>query len=94
MSLKENASCDPKGWECLEKNFRQNFNNFSCAVTCEGIYADVQLALLGEEEKGKDKEKVFVLMQQYNDFKRRTLPNFRFNPEKDTAHYSKSSNNY
>ena len=62
----------------------------TCAVTCEGIYADVQLALLEEKEKREDMEKVSVLMQQYNDFKRKTLPNFRFNPEKKTAHYGMS----
>ena len=55
------------------------------------VYADVQLALLGEEEKREDEEKVSILMKQYNDFKRKTLPNFRFNHEKGTTHYSKSS---
>ena len=63
--------------------------NFSCSVTCEGVYADVQLALLGEEEKREDMEKVFELVQQYNDFKRKKLRNFRFNPEKGTTHYGK-----
>ena len=65
-----------------------NFDkNFSCPVTCEGIYADVQLALLDEEEKREDKKKVSKLIDQYNKFKRETLPNLRFNPEKGKTHY-------
>ena len=70
-------------------NFRENFKNITCTVTCEGIYANVQLALLGEEEKREDKEKVSILMNQYNEFKRKILPNFRFNPEKETTYFGR-----
>ena len=32
--------CGPKGWDCIEEN---GHKNFSCSVTCQGIYADVQM---------------------------------------------------
>ena len=32
--------CGPKGWDCIEENGNKNF---SCSVTCEGIYSDVQI---------------------------------------------------
>ena len=84
--LQEHARCDRKGWDCVERNFD---NNFTCSVSCEGIYADIQLALLGGEEKKADEGKVTKLIDQYENFKRRTLPNFRFNPQKGTTHYGK-----
>ena len=84
--LQEHARCDRKGWDCVERNFD---NNFTCSVNCEGIYADIQLALLGDEEKKADEEKVKEVVDQYEKFKRRTLPNFRFNPQKGTTHYGK-----
>ena len=86
ISLQETAGCDPKGWDCVETNFDKNF---SCSVTCEGIYADIQLALLGDGEKKADVGKVTELIDQYEKFKRRTLPNFRFNPQKGNTHYGK-----
>ena len=89
--LQEHARCDLEGWDCVQKNFD---NNFTCSVSCEGIYADIQLALLGDEEKKADEEKMKEVVDQYEKFKRRTLPNFRFIPEKETTHYSKNSNNY
>ena len=51
-------------------------------VTCQGIYADVQV--LTEQtpagkEKMEDMEKVSRLLEQYNEFKKKNLPNFRFN---------------
>ena len=30
--------CDPKGRDCIERNFAKSFN---CSTTCEGIYANV-----------------------------------------------------
>ena len=30
--------CDPKGRDCIERNFAKSFN---CSITCEGIYANV-----------------------------------------------------
>ena len=30
--------CDPKGRDCIERNFEKSFN---CSTTCEGIYANV-----------------------------------------------------
>ena len=82
--VQDKTPCDPKAWECIETNYH---NKFGCAVTCEGIYADVQVASFGEEEKKDDKEKVYELIRQYNEYKRKALPNFRFNPQKETTHY-------
>ena len=84
--LQEHGRCDRKGWDCVERNFD---NNFTCSVSCEGIYADIQLALLGDEEKKADEEKVKEVVDQYEKFKRRTLPNFRFNPQKGATHYGR-----
>ena len=48
--------CNPKGRDCIEKNFDQTFE---CNVTCEGIYADVEWTK-GEDPmemmKGKNSE--------------------------------------
>ena len=30
--------CDPRGRDCIERNFEKSFN---CSTTCEGIYANV-----------------------------------------------------
>ena len=38
-SLQDPASCDPKGRDCIEKDFSKNFD---CNTTCVGIYADVE----------------------------------------------------
>ena len=35
----EKKICDPKGRDCIERNFAKSFN---CNTTCEGIYADVE----------------------------------------------------
>ena len=85
--FQDRIRCDPEAWACLERNLH---NNFSCAVTCEGIYADVEL----EEERREDMEKVSKLIGQYNDLKRKRLPNFRFNPEKGTMPFGKKKHSY
>ena len=46
--------CNPKGRECIEKNFGRTFN---CNTTCEGIYADVQWIGNALEELPKDEPK-------------------------------------
>ena len=74
--------CGPKGWDCIEES---GGKNFSCGVTCQGIYADVQQL----EEKEEDKEKISRLVKQYNEFKKENLPNFLFNHEQGKAKYSK-----
>ena len=38
-SLQDLATCDPKGRDCIEKDFSKNFD---CNTTCVGIYADVE----------------------------------------------------
>ena len=104
-SLQDGDRCDAKGWDCIEENFN---SNFSCSVSCQGIYADVQIlterftqntdgrvlhhrenleAMIGVEEEREDKEKVSRLINEYNEFKRKNLPNFRFNPEKGGTQY-------
>ena len=106
----------------MEENVNKNF---SCSVTCQGIYADVQMvkerltktsrkeqnsnedlpttvdnkvlldeieklrASIGGEEQEEDNKKVSRLVQQYQDFKKKNLPNFLFNPEKGTEKYCK-----
>ena len=44
-------------------------------------------AMIGVEEEREDKEKVSRLINEYNEFKRKNLPNFRFNPKKGGTHY-------
>ena len=84
--------CGPKGWDCMEENGNKNF---SCRVTCEGIYADVQMVKeqltnsIGREEQEEDNKKVSRLVKQYKEFKKKNLPNFLFNPEKGTEKYCK-----
>ena len=73
--------CGPRGWDCIEENANKNF---SCAVTCEGIFADVE-----KEESKEDNNKISQLLKQYNNFKKKNLPNFFFDPEKRTEQYSK-----
>ena len=73
--------CGPRGWDCIEEKAHKNF---SCSVTCEGIYADVQ-----KEDPDEDNQKISKLVKQYNDFKKKNLPNFFFNPEKQTEQYRK-----
>ena len=40
FKIQNGEICGPKGWDCMEENGNKNF---SCSVTCEGIYADVQI---------------------------------------------------
>ena len=42
--------CDPKGRDCIERNFAETFN---CSTTCVGINADVQWVgkMIDEEVK-------------------------------------------
>ena len=47
------------------------------------------IATLGSEEQEEDKKKVSRLLQQYNEFKKRNLPNFCFNAEKGTTLFGK-----
>ena len=42
---------------------------------------------INEKEKRDDMEKVSRLMRQYNEFKEKNLPNFRFNPKNAGSHY-------
>ena len=43
----------------------------------------------GSKEQEEDNKKVSRLIKQYNEFKKKNLPNFFFNPEKGTEQYSK-----
>ena len=45
----------------------------------------------GSEESESDKENISRLVKEYNAFKMKNIPNFFFNPEKGTEHYSKGS---
>ena len=65
-------------------------------VTCQGIYADVQV--LTEQtpagkEKMEDMEKVSRLLEQYNEFKNKNLPNFRFNASAESEYGNVLINN-
>ena len=40
LKIQNNEICDPKGWDCMGEN---GHKNFSCSVTCQGIYADVRM---------------------------------------------------
>ena len=69
--------------------------NFSCSVTCEGIYADVQMVkeqlmkTIGGEDQEKDNKKVSRLVKQYKEFKKMNLHNYLFNPQKGIEDYCK-----
>ena len=82
----DKRKCNQKGRDCIEKNFAETF---FCNTTCEGIYADVQKATNEGKELEEDNEKISQLVKQYNEFKKRNLPNFFFNPEKRTEQFSK-----
>ena len=43
----------------------------------------------GGKEQEEDNKKVSRLVKQYNEFKKKNLPNFFFNPEKGTEQFSK-----
>ena len=91
--LQDQEHCGPEGWDCLENNAK---SNFSCMVTCQGIYADVQV--LTEQtpagkEKMEDMEKVSRLLEQYNEFKKKNLPNFRFNASAESEYGNVLINN-
>ena len=92
LKIQNGEICDPKGWDCMEENGNKNF---SCSVTCEGIYADVQMVkeqsmkTIGGEEQEEDKEKVLKLVKQFKEFKKMNLPNFLFNPQKGIEDYCK-----
>ena len=43
----------------------------------------------GGEEQEEDNKKVSRLVKQYNEFKKKNLPNFFFNPEKGTEQFGK-----
>ena len=91
LLLKDLEKCSPRGRDCIEKNFAQTFN---CNVTCEGIYADVQL-VNGEEPKEMmrdknpeqllDKMDLLRLIFEYQEFKRTRVQHFRFNSEANTT---------
>ena len=78
--LQDVAKCSPTGRDCIEKNSIESFN---CSVTCEGIYADVQMRQMKEsdERKGEelDKQKYIELISEYKKFKRNGVRHFRFN---------------
>ena len=92
LNIQKGEICGPKGWDCMEENGKKNF---SCSVTCEGIYADVQMVkeqlmkTIGGEDQEEDNENVSRLVKQYKEFKKKNLPNFLFNPEKGTEKYCK-----
>ena len=50
--------CDPKGTDCIEKNFAETF---VCNTTCVGIYADVQW--MGKDIEEEREEKVDATKQ-------------------------------
>ena len=82
--LQEYKECDPRGRDCIEKNYAQTFN---CNVTCEGIYADVALLQgKGPREILKDKYleglgnmDLLRLISEYKAFRRTQAQHFRFN---------------
>ena len=92
--MKDLEKCSPWSRDCIEKNFAQTFN---CNVTCEGIYADVQL-VKGENPKEMMKDKnpeqlentnLFRLIFEYQEFKRTRVQHFRFNSEASTSMFGK-----
>ena len=85
--LQDRNRCDPKGRECIEKNFSESFD---CLPTCEGVYADLQWLdeqLPTEEDDGERENKALTvikaklsgIMDQYNKYKKTTVRHFRFN---------------
>ena len=92
MKIQNGDICGPKGWDCMEENSNKNF---SCSVSCQGIYADVQMVKeqltksIGGDQQEEDKEKVSMLVKQYKEFKKMNLPNVFFNPKKGTEKFCK-----
>ena len=68
--------CDPKGRDCIERNFAKSFN---CSTTCVGIYADVQWKKLSLEGGAEDNEKYKMLVAEYRRFKENIVKHFKFN---------------
>ena len=84
ICLQEYKECDPRGRDCIEKNYAQTFN---CNVTCEGIYADVALSqgkgpkeiLKDKYSDGLDNMDLLRLISEYKAFRRTHAQHFRFN---------------
>ena len=82
--LQEYKECDPRGRDCIEKNYAQTFN---CNVTCEGIYADVALLqgkgpkeiLKDKNPDGLDNVDLLRLISEYKAFRRTQAQHFKFN---------------
>ena len=77
--------CNPEGWNCIERN---TMNTFDCDVTCEGIYADVQWVNETEGER-RDAFKYLQLISEYNNFKKRVIKHFEFDPSKTAKVFRK-----
>ena len=90
--FQEYEECNPRGRDCIEKNFAQTFN---CNMTCEGIYADVAL-VQGKGPKEILKEKypdglgntdLLRLISKYKAFRRTHAQHFRFNSAANSSFF-------
>ena len=89
--------CDPKGRDCIERNFAKSFN---CSTTCVGIYADVQWKQWNQWIQNQnlqqetnmpfvDKDKYKKLILRYQKFKVENVRHFKFNSTSVLSAYGK-----
>ena len=65
--------CTPSGLSCHHAS-----PTSPCPVACEGLYADVSFS--SQAENQKDKDKFFLLREEYQRYKDRWAPNIQYSP--------------